>query len=323
MIATRTPFRISYVGGGTDMPCFYEQRGGAVVSAAISRHMFLFVHPTFNGTMQIKYNQTERVRDVSQIQHPIVRETLRRFELTGLDVNSIADIPSGTGLGSSSAFAVGFLHALYALTAHTPSKEQLAREAADIEINRVGSPIGKQDQYATAFGGLALYEFQPDGAVVRTALGPDRGQALASHTVLFFLGEARDANSLLVEQRRRALSGEATKHLDSLKNLAYEFFATARQGDLESCGHILHKSWVEKRQVSPLISNDTIDDLYRRGCKAGAWGGKLLGAGGTGFLMFLCPPARQEDLKRALSTLRNFQWSLDHEGSVVIRLSVP
>ena len=324
MIGTRTPFRISFAGGGSDFPEFYREQQGYVVSTAIDQYMYIFVHPFFDEKIQVKYSKTELVDRIEDIQHPIVREILKKFELTGVDINSIADIPAGTGLGSSSSFTVGLLHALYAYLSVYVSKERLAREACEIEIDRLHDPIGKQDQYAAAHGGLNFITFFPNGSVnVEPILVPPDAQArLADNLVLFYLGVSRSAGSVLTDQKQRLISDpKARLNLVQMTALAQQLRGSLVQGAVDDVGLILDESWQRKRQLSPLISNGEIDYYYAAGIKSGALGGKLLGAGGGGFLLFYCPVEHQERLKESLSPLQTVKFSFDNFGTKVVYVS--
>jgi len=322
MILTRTPFRVSFVGGSTDLPFFYKKCPGAVISTTIDRYMYIFIHDFFEEKIQLKYSRVEIVDSANQLEHPIARNVLERmFTIYGklnLDINSISDVPKGTGLGSSSAYTVGLLNALYAYYGKLVSKEALAEEACDIEINKVGSPIGKQDQYAAAFGGLNFIEFFYDETVKVTPFDWNcKGRRPLEEVMMFFyVGGSRDANSIL-----KTFKAEDVKfnNLLELAGLAYQFRNALMMADIESCGRILHESWMKKREVSNLITNSRIDNYYNLAIKAGAYGGKLLGAGSGGFLLFLVPLDKQDAVRKALSELREVKFLMERYGSTVMR----
>ena len=321
MILTRTPFRVSFVGGGTDLPFFYKKCPGAVISTSIDKYMFIFVHQFFDkNKIQLKYSKVELVESADQLEHPIAREVLKRFHLdVSLDINSIADIPSGTGLGSSSAYTVGLLHALYAFGGQQVSKEQLAEEAAEIEIYRVGSPIGKQDQYAASFGGLNLIEFFPDDTTKVTPIlwdSPSR-RMLEDSIMVFYVAKQRDANQILTKWQSE---NAKFMNLIRLSALTYQFRNALLTNDIESCGKLLHEGWLLKKEVAQGISDPEIDVYYNLALQNGAYGGKLLGAGGGGFLMFLVPPEKKGDVRKALANLREFFFRMDKCGSSVLTL---
>jgi D-glycero-alpha-D-manno-heptose-7-phosphate kinase len=323
MLGIRAPFRISYIGGGTDLPAFYRRQPGAVISAAIDKYMYIFVHRFFYPKIQVKYSKTEIVDSVDQLKHPIVREVLKRFEIPlGMDINSIADVPAGTGLGSSSAFTVALLHALRQYHGVLVSKSQLAQEACEIEINRLGEPIGKQDQYASAFGALNKFTFQPDEQVNVDCvpLYSPATCALEDATMLFYLGRSRTSKSILKKQKKNTEESEKTFQL--LQHLVLhvgDFQAALHKCDIAECGRLVHESWMLKKQLSDEVSNVEVDYYYQIARKAGIWGGKLAGAGGTGFLLLLCDPERQAHVRKALA-LRELPIRFDRTGSAVITM---
>ena len=320
MIITRTPFRISFAGGGSDLESFYSGEPGAVLSTAISKYMYLTVNERFANTFRISYSQTELVDTAEQVQHPIVRECLKAVGTRrGLEVVSVADLPAQSGMGSSSSFTVGLLHALHALEGHVVTPEFLAQQACQIEIEKLEEPIGKQDQYIAAYGGLQFIQFQPDGQVcvdpVICKLGTR--QELNRRLLLFFTGRTRNAREVLSKQRANTDSRRAT--LRRMCQIAHELREVLTTGkDLNDFGHLLHQAWVAKRSLELTISNSTIDALYERGLDAGALGGKLLGAGSGGFLLFYCEPHMQPRLREAFADLVEVPFSLEPEGSKVI-----
>lgn len=323
MIGARSPCRISFVGGGTDMPVFYEEEPGMVVSATIAKYVYIFLHRYFDpDTFLIKYSQTEMVQKVDDIRHPIVRQALRRMTVPGLDINSIADIPAGTGLGSSSSFTVALLHALYAQSGVFVSHERLAAEACEIEINELGGPIGKQDQYAAAYGGLNKITFLPGGGVIvePIVLTAARLSGFHDHLMMFYTGQSRSANDVLQKQSDSVAkkSSPSRDYLRSMAALVDPFVAALVGGDFTDAGRLLDEGWQRKRQLTSGISNSSIDEAYTRGRENGAIGGKLLGAGGGGFLLFVVEPENRARLRTAMAPLRELDFTFDEHGSSII-----
>lgn len=322
MILTRTPFRVSFVGGSTDLPFFYKKCPGAVISTTIDRYMYIFIHEFFEEKIQLKYSKVELVDSADKLEHPIARSVLERmFTLYGklnLDINSISDVPKGTGLGSSSAYTVGLLNALYAYYGKLVTKDDLAEEACNIEINKVGSPIGKQDQYASAFGGINFIEFFDDETVRVTPFAwTSEGRKLLEEVMMFFyVGMTRDANVILKD-----LQTEDNKFNSLIKfaSLAYQFRNALTMADIESCGKLLHEGWALKKETCSSISNSQIDAYYDLAMNAGAYGGKLLGAGSGGFLLFLVPITQQDAVRKALSDLREVKFLMERHGSTVMK----
>jgi len=322
MIITRTPFRVSFVGGGTDFPDFYRVEPGAVVSTAINKYMYIVVNKRFDNTIRVSYSRTEIVKDVEKIQHPIVREALKLVGITkGIEIVSIADIPAGTCLGSSSSFTVGLLNALYAYKGILKSAEELAREACCIEIDILGEPIGKQDQYIAAYGGFRYIQFNPDETVFVESIICDKEnrEKLNQNLFLFYTGNTREAKSILKEQKINTKKSDKVECLKQMRNLAFELrshFNNNSEPDI--LGEFLHKGWMLKKQLASGISNDKIDKYYEIALKAGALGGKILGAGGGGFLLLYCPKEKQTKLQEALNDLTLTEFSLEPEGSKII-----
>lgn len=320
MIITRTPFRVSFCGGGSDLPSFYSQYGGCVLSTSINKYMYISVHPYFNSHQTVlKYSQTEIVDDISQIQHKIFNCVLNEAKIHGVEISSTADIPSGTGLGSSSTFTVGLLHALACYQGKYRSKEYLASEACKIEIEKLGNPIGKQDQYGAAMGGLNFITFSKDGSVgiEPVVMCAQKKKQLQQNLKMFYLGTTRDANAILGEQNKNMESQDKTTSLMKMCDLAKQMKISLEEGNLSSFGEILDESWRLKQSLASGISNPEINRLYETGLAAGATGGKLLGAGGGGFLLFYCEPEKQEQLRIALG-LKPLDFEFDQNGSSVI-----
>lgn len=323
MIITTAPFRMSFAGGGSDIPVFYRRRKGAVLSASINKYVYLSVHPYFNRRQTLlKYSQNELVDRLDDVRHPIFRETLKEIWPTGgLEIVSTADIPSGTGLGSSSAFTVALLHALYSYRGTFCSKEKLAREACEMEIERLSEPIGKQDQYAAAYGGLNLLEFNPDGSVVvmPLVLQGDTLIRLQQNLMLFYMGDERQTKDILVDQAREiAMSQQRFDNLARMVDLAYVMRDQLVAGDLKGFGATLHEGWELKRTLSSKISNSKIDAYYERALKHGATGGKVLGAGGGGFLLLYCEHDNQERVRKALSDCFEMPFTFDWNGARIV-----
>jgi D-glycero-alpha-D-manno-heptose-7-phosphate kinase len=321
MIGTRTPFRISFAGGGSDLPSFYTRHPGCVLSTSVDKYMYLFVHPYFNEKIQVKYSRTELVDRIDQIQHPIVRVALEQFGLHGIDINSIADVPAGAGLGSSSSFTVGLIHALCAYTGKMISKEALARRACEIELGFLGEPIGKQDQYAAAYGGLNLIRFEPDGhvEVQPVVMAQELRRRFTESLLMFYLGGSHTARTILDDQQMNvAQDRRKFASLVRMTELAGQLGQSLTRGNLDDVGPILDENWQLKRQLSRKISEDRIDAFYRTALANGASGGKLLGAGGGGFLLLYCEPEHQDKLRRSLAELPEMRFTLDGGGTQII-----
>ncbi len=320
MIVTRTPFRISFAGGGTDLRAFYSVEQGAVTSTAIGKYMYITVNRRFDRTMRIGYSKTEIVEAVDEIAHPIVREALKLCGIQRqIEITSVADIPSRSGVGSSSSFAVGLLTALHAFKGESPSAEQVASEACELEIERLAEPIGKQDQYIAAYGGIEHIRFNPDETVlVEPVKCPEETkQRLQNSLLLLFTGKRRNASDVLRVQQER--TPDAMDSLRRLRDLAVEVTEVLERGeDLAELGRILHEGWELKKAVNPDASGPEIDDFYHRARKAGALGGKLLGAGGGGFLLLYCDGEKRERVREALSELEEVSFCLEPEGARVV-----
>ena len=320
MIITKTPFRISFAGGGSDLAEFYEQYGGCVLSTSIDRYCYLSIHPYFdqNYTM-LKYSQSELVHTPSDIKHRIFNCVLNERRVHGVEITSTSDIPSGTGLGSSSAFTVGLLNTLNCYQGKYMSKGELAQKACEIEIDKLGDPIGKQDQYAAAFGGLNFIRFHRDGtvSVSPVMIKPDTCRELQQNLVMFYTGDIRSASAILAEQKQGMNSAAKIECLRTMCSLAETMRTTLEKNEIDSFGDLLNESWKLKRTLASGISNPKIDELYETAMKNGALGGKLLGAGGGGFLIFYCRPEDQERLRVALR-LRQFPFSFEKDGTSVI-----
>jgi D-glycero-alpha-D-manno-heptose-7-phosphate kinase len=320
MIVSCAPFRVSFAGGGSDIASFYRQRRGAVLSCAIAKYSFIVIHPFFSATKyHLKYARTELVDRIDEIQHPILREALRMQGIDpGIEITSVADIPGGTGLGSSSSFSVALINALYAYRRIFVPKETLAHEACVLEIELLSEPIGKQDQYAAAYGGVNLIEFERHGGVtVQPLLLPTATLAeLEANLMLFYSGTQRDARTVLTHQVAALENDDATvSRMQQMVDLAYEMRDLLLAGNLDGFGLALHRGWEIKRGLSDQISTSAIDQYYERARSAGALGGKLAGAGGGGFLLIYCPRPAQSDVRKALDGLQSLEFRFDWGGA--------
>jgi D-glycero-alpha-D-manno-heptose-7-phosphate kinase len=321
MIITRTPLRISFAGGGTDLPSYYRAHGGgAVTSAAIDRYIHVLVNDKFDRSIRVAYSRTENVDRLDDLKHGLVREAMRRVGLhEALEIHTIADIPSeGTGLGSSSTLTVGLLNALYAFRGILKDPVDLAEEACQIEIERLQGTLGKQDQYIAAFGGVQHFDFHADDSVRVSPipLSPADREALSDRLSLFYTGVTRRAEGILEQQ-----SSRTEQNLDALGRMK-ELAGTARsailQRDWERLGAVLDEGWQLKRGLTTGISNDEIDTWYAKARAAGAWGGKITGAGGGGFLLLVHPPERSHQIAAALSTMQRLAVRITPEGSRIL-----
>jgi D-glycero-alpha-D-manno-heptose-7-phosphate kinase len=322
MIISRTPLRVSFSGGGTDLEDFYLVEPGAVVSTAIKKYIYITVSQRFDNSIRVSYSKTEIVSRVDDIQHPIVREALKMVGIdSGIDIVSISDIPAGTGLGSSSSFTVGLLNALYAYKGCFKTAEELAKDACRLEIDILGEPIGKQDQYIAAYGGLCYIQFNPDKSVFVNPLIPKKQvkELLEKRLLMCYIGNLRNARTILSEQKANTKNDDKFLNLKKMR----DFALTARECLLDGFnpnefGQILHKGWLLKKELAGGISGTFIDQCYEKALNAGALGGKLLGAGGGGFLLLFCLPENMPAVKQALGDLRIFNVSLEPEGSKIV-----
>lgn len=321
MIISRTPFRISFAGGGSDLPSFYRNEVGAVLSTSINRYMYIAIHPFFEREkIQLKYSKTELVDAIQDIKHPIFREVLRAYDLKGVDINSIADIPAGTGLGSSSSFTVGLLNAVRAYLGKATSGEKLARLACEIELEKVGSPIGKQDQYAAACGGLNFITFYGDETVnvEKIIMDPLKKQELQDNLMMVYVGGEHSANEILKSQSAAMDDRAKFDTQKQMVALAYDLRKSLESNSIDEFGRILHEGWLMKKSLTKGISNGSVDALYQRGIESGALGGKLLGAGGAGFILFYCPKEKQAHFRQNMGEMREMPVRFDDFGSKII-----
>lgn len=322
MIITRTPFRISFAGGGSDLANYYEKYGGAVLSTAIDKYTYLSMHPYFfKDGYFLKYKEVEDVHSLEEIRHPIIREVFKMYDIKGVDFNSSADIPSGTGLASSSAFAAGLINLCNAYNEKYMAKEDIAELACHVEIDLLKSPIGKQDQYACACGGLNFIEFEPSGKVnvEKMFLTTDGYNKLENNLMLFYTGQTRAANDILKEQKKNTTTDEAKiQNLHKMVKLAKDLKHELLSNNIDAMGEILHQGWMYKKELAGGISNAKINECYDIAMKNGASGGKLLGAGGGGFLLFYVKEENHNRLRYALRALKEMQFKFDHKGTTII-----
>lgn len=324
MIITRTPLRISIGGGGTDLPSYYREHGGFVISAAINKYVYITVNRSFFPGYFLKYSETEHVDSIEQIKHRLIRETLRAYPVESpLEIVSVADVPGGTGLGSSGTFTVGLVHALLAHNRRLADAELLARAAVDIELYRLEDPVGKQDQYVASYGGLLCQEYGSDDSVRVYPLRVSEKivHELRDSLMLFFVGTTRSAAKLLEEQRIRSSSKdpEMIESLHFAKQLGLETKRVLESGDILEFGPLMHEHWLRKRQRSSGMSNERIDALYTLARdRGGALGGKLVGAGGSGFLLFQTADRRRLRDVMLEAGLTEMDFSFDFDGSVVL-----
>jgi D-glycero-alpha-D-manno-heptose-7-phosphate kinase len=320
MIITQTPLRIGLLGGGTDLPSYYREHGGRVLNCALDKYVYVIVKQRFDDDIYVNYSRKEIVSRVEQLEHDLVREAMMMTGVTrGVEITTLADIPSsGSGLGSSSAVTVGLLHALSAYQGRQVSARELAESACTIEIERCGKPIGKQDQYIAAFGGIRDIRFGPGDEVIADDVGlptADR-RALQQQIMLFYTGITRSANPILAEQNSNV---EAIRpQLDLLRDLAGLAAERLRERDVDAIGPAVRESWEAKRKLASGVSNDQIDLAVGRALDAGATGVKVTGAGGGGFLVAICPIERQRAVRESLADMKEFPVKLDHLGSRIV-----
>ena len=322
MIISRTPLRMSFVGGGSDISSFYRRYGGAVLSTAIDKYVYVSINRKFDGGIRLAYSKTEEVESLDQIEHRLVKATFEMLKLNGgVEITTTADIPSrGTGLGSSSSFTVGLIQAASAYQGRYTSAQELSERCCEVEIERCGEPIGKQDQYAAAYGGFNLIEFNPDDTVkVSPVIMPsETKQRLQEGVITFYTGVTRSASHILKEQTAVSASNAAKQNaLWRMVELAHIARDEMANGNVKSFGEILHENWMLKRSLTTEISNTAIDGWYDAAIGAGASGGKLLGAGAGGFMMFYAEPERHESIARALG-LRQVDFKFEPMGSRIL-----
>jgi D-glycero-alpha-D-manno-heptose-7-phosphate kinase len=327
MIITRSPLRISLGGGGTDLPSYYREHGGFVLSAAIDKYVYITLHQTFFEDLIIKYSRLERVRTLDQIQHPLIREALKLAdqEASYLEITSMSDIPAGTGLGSSGSFLTALLHALHLHTKTIVPRQELAEQACHIEIERLREPVGKQDQYIAAFGGITYFEFLPNGTVSVNPLklSSETLANLEDNLALFYTGFTRSASEILRDQDTRSRENDRAMvdNLHFVKKLGYESKDALERGDLRGFAEIMRVHWEHKKRRSDSMTNSAINNWYDLACKNGALGGKLIGAGGGGFLMFYTEDKTR--LRHAMreAGIREVRIRFDFQGTILVTQS--
>lgn len=321
MIITRAPFRVSFCGGGSDIPSFYEEHGGCVLSTSIRKYMYLSLHKSFDPEeIVLKYSETEIVRSYNEIKHRYFKEILSNMGIKGVEISSMADIPSGTGLGSSSAFTVALLHLLHTYKETGISKYQLAEQACNYEINKLANPIGKQDQYASAFGGLNFIEFKANGcvSVEPLILRQSAYEEFENNLMMFYLGGKHSASEILQEQKKNINKDEKVIAQLKMCDLARTMKKELESNNVHATGELLHENWMLKKTLAYGISNPVIDDIYKTALDAGAMGGKLLGAGGTGFMLFYVPDEKKKNVKQSLAKLREIRFKMENSGATII-----
>ncbi len=321
MILSKTPLRVSFCGGGSDIASFYRKHEGCVLSTAIDKYIYLSSVESFHTDItQLKYSTVETVKRNTEIRHPVFRDCLTSYNLSGMEISSISDIPAGTGLGSSSTFTVGLVNLLRTYKGLEITKEILASEACDIEIEHLHEPIGKQDQYAAAYGDLNFIKFKKDDtvSVERVKISDYDKEYLNDNLMMFYLGGTRSASEILKTQQKNITSGNAEKGQLKLCDLTYKLREKLENGELDALGEILDEGWKIKRTLAQGISNDFIDGVYARGISAGALGGKLLGAGGNGFMLFYVPEKFRDSVVESLHDLRLVPMRFDTRGSRIV-----
>ncbi len=324
MIIARSPLRISLGGGGTDLPSYYEQHTGFLVAAAIDKYVYITLHDTFVPDLIVKYSKLERVASAEELEHPIIREAFKLLNISGrsLELTSMADIPAGTGLGSSGSFTTGLLKALHAYKKNLVHPAELAEQACDIELNRLQEPIGKQDQYIAAFGGITCFKFQPSGKVEAWPLkiSEETLYNLEDNLLLFFTGYSRSASTILKEQDQKSKSADAAmlENLHFVKELGFQSQRALEAGNLDEFAHLMDVHWQRKKQRSGNMSNPRINEWYDLALANGAGGGKLIGAGGGGFLMFYAHDKARLRHAMRQAGLKEVRFRFDFEGTKLL-----
>ena len=318
-VVTKTPMRISFVGGGSDLKEFYKNNnGGAVISAAINKYMYIIINKYHDkNRCFLKYSKTEIVDSIKRIRHPLIRGCLKKTNMWGLDINSVADIPAGTGLGSSSSFTVGLINALNFYKNKSLSKQKLADEACKIEIDLLKQPIGKQDQFAAAYGGFNLIKFKSNGNTTLENINNKKAiNFLKRNLLIINTGIRKDNNSVLQEQKSNITKGKHfIEYLKFMRDSVFEFKKSLLNRDLKTCGDILHENWKIKIELAKGITNNKINEMYEDSINAGALGGKILGAGGRGYLMLICPAHKKKKILNKFKKYEFMNFEFDYLGS--------
>ena len=323
MIISRTPLRISFVGGGSDLKSFYHQAKGAVVSTAIKKYIYITVNKSFDNKITVRYSKEEKVDRLDKLEHNLIREALRLLDISGgIDISSTSDVPSeGSGLGSSSSYLVGVLHALYAFKGRHVSARQLASDACRIEVEVLGKPIGKQDQYIAAHGGMQYIQFNADETVFvdPVIFSPETKKKLEERLLLFFTGVTRSSDVILAKQKNNIVKDSLKRSvLSKMVVLAEEMKKSLQRNKINTFGELLDENWKLKKQMADGITSPQIDKWYALAKRNGAQGGKILGAGGGGFLLLYAPRNRHSKIRRALSELRQVNFEFEPQGSKII-----
>ncbi len=321
MIISRTPFRVSFIGGGSDLESYYKYNGGCVISTTIDKYLYQSAHTYFQENQSlIKYSKTELVNNLDEIKHPIIKNILSRYHINQIDYNSTADIPSGTGMGSSSTFTVGLIKLCAEIKGLKLSKYDIAQLACDIEIKDLSEPIGKQDQFAASYGGLNFIEFKNNGdtTVKPLDLTFDQRSKLNNELKLFYTGIRRSASSVLKDQKSNMSNLSKRKIIDKMVELTHDLDYEFKSGRIDELGKILHEGWLLKQTISDKISSNKINELYSKGLKSGATGGKLLGAGAGGFILFYVPFENIEKFNNQFKLLKEYDFNLDYSGTQII-----
>ena len=325
MIISRTPLRMSFVGGGSDLRAYYHHRPGAVISTAINKYVYITVNTRFTDNIRVSYSKIEYVKTIDQIEHNLVREALKMVGVTkGIEIVYMSDVlpaQEGSGLGASSSILVGTLHVLHAYKGEHVSAETLAQEACKIEVDILGHPIGKQDQYAAAYGGFNHIQFNPDESVIINPIifSKKSKEELNKNLLLFYIGMPKQSGEILTEQTEK--TKDNLHILDKMVDQVEELREALRNNDLTEFGSILHKGWMFKKQLASKITNPIIDAYYEKARNAGALGGKILGSGGGGFLLFYVEEPHQNAVRNALSDLRETPFKFEPAGSRIIFVS--
>ncbi len=323
MIITRAPFRVSFCGGGSDLPSFYEKFGGCVLSTTIRKYMYLALHNNFyKNQIVLKYSKTESVYDYKEIEHQYFRQCLMDFNIRGVEITSMADIPAGTGLGSSSSFTVALLHLLYTYLGQYVSKYKLAKDACTVEIEKLGQPIGKQDQFAAAFGGLNFFEFLPNGFVnvEPIIMLHSSYKRLEENLMMFYLGGIHNSSEILKEQSKNIVDNKTVLIQKRMCEIAKTLKQELQNNNVDALGELLHENWIMKKSLASGISNTMVDKVYEKAILAGAMGGKLLGAGGSGFMLFYVQKEYQNQVREVLKDLKEVDFELDNAGASIIHV---
>lgn len=321
MIISKTPLRISFVGGGSDIATFYKKEPGAVVSTTINKYVYVVINKKFDDKIRMSYSETETVDNISDLKHNLARETLKFLKVKkGIEISSIGDIPSGTGLGSSGAYTVGLINALAAYKGITLTKEQIAQYASTIEIEKVHRPIGKQDQYAESYGNFNYFQFNPDGSVEVESikLFSTKRKQLEANLLLFYTGKREFAEKVLTKQNKEIEKVDKKKIMSEMVSIAKSLKDELQKGNISAFGELLHQNWLLKKKLAGGISSPQIDKWYDTALKNGAIGGKICGAGGRGFLLLYAPTDKHKKIYRALFDLQQVDFSFEQDGSKII-----